>query len=810
MRESAQTVIVGAGVVGASLAYHLARLGRRDILVIDKGPWLDTGGSTYHAPGGVLQNSSSKLMAKAAQYTVELFRDATHRGERIVYQVGSLEVATTPRRMTELHRRRTSATSFGLEARLLSPEESAQLQILIDPGSILGSLHVPSDARVVPALMTAALAEWSGDAVEYLLETPVTDLLVERDRCVGVMTGRGPIRADEVVLATNVWGNALLGRLGIRYPLMAAEHLLTFSEPLDELAADRDTYCRMPMMRNQDMSMYMTQHYDSMNVGSYRHASILHESERVGDRAESPFTPEHFDVARKEAARILPALEGKGIARAINGYMAFTADNTSILGETSMPGLHVCLAAWITHAGGIGKTMAEWMTSGTTEWPWHEVWSRRFVGHEHTPAFYRHMVDRSYQQVYDILHPLVQPEHPRDVRTAPYHDRLLDLGGHCFTAAGWEVPQWYAANERLLDRYDARIPHRTGWEAENWSRLQGAEHLALRDGVGVFPISHFAQIEVSGPGALTWLQTMCAGNVDRAIGRIVYTAMLNGGGGFMSDLTVTRIAPDRWMVVTGAGGAPRDLAWLSRHLPEDGSVTVADVGSAWSGVALWGPKARHVLERVAAGDVSNAAFPYFRARRMDVGPVPCLLMRLSYAGELGWEMSCPTEYGRLLWDTIWEAGQEDDVFPLGSGAFNSLRIEKGYRATGTELTSDRTPLEAGLDFAVDFDSGPFCGRDALERQRSQGVTRKLACLVSEDPGAMALGKEPILRDGRALGYVTGADFGYSVGRFIAYGYLPHDDARPGTNVEVHYLDRRFAMTVDADPQFDPGMERLRA
>ncbi|MCB0186855.1 MAG: hypothetical protein KDE31_21460, partial [Caldilineaceae bacterium] len=418
-------------------------------------------------------------------------------------------------------------------------------------------------------------------------------------------------------------------------------------------------------------------------------------------------------------------------------------------------------------------------------------------------------VDRQYQEVYDIIHPLQQMEHPRNVRVAPYHQRLVEQGAHFHTSAGWEVAHWYEANARLLDEYDEQVPHRSGWAAQNWSRIQGAEHLALRDKVGLYNIANFTKIGVSGSGALAFLESIAANRIDRPIGTIVYTALCDASGGIKADLTITRLADERFLLLTGAGTGPADLAWLRLHAPTDGSVVIENLTSSFTGIALWGPQARAVLNAVAEEDVSNAAFPYFAARSLMLGTIPVLAARLSYAGELGWEIYCPSEFGLNLWDTLWEAGEAHGIFALGAGAFNSLRVEKGYRAVGSDLTTEYNPYEAGLGWAVRLQKGNFSGREALVNAKAS-VQRKLCCVTSTDPAAMALGKEPVFYEGKPIGYLTSVDYGYSVGKLVGYAYLPVEHTTEGTPLEVQYFDHRFPAIVDRDPQFDPAMVQLKS
>jgi len=399
-------------------------------------------------------------------------------------------------------------------------------------------------------------------------------------------------------------------------------------------------------------------------------------------------------------------------------------------------------------------------------------------------------------------------DRPRNLRLSPFHRRLEELGAHFIESAGWERPQWFAANEAGLTGQD--WPPRTGWAARHWSPIGGVEHSATRERVAMFDLTPFTKLEVAGPGALAYLQRLASNNMDQPVGKVTYTAMLNKRGGIECDLTVTRLSDTRFWVVTGGPVGMHDLAWLRHNAPTDGSVHITDLTSAYCCVGLWGPRARDVVEQVTDQDVSNAVFPYFTARRLHIGSVPALLVRVSYAGELGWEIYAPTEYGLALWDTLWEAGQPCGVTAAGGGAFESLRLEKGYRLWGVDIHPDYNPLEAGLGFAVRFKKGDFLGREALLRVKEQGLTRKLCALTFDDPCAITLGKEPILDGERTLGYVTSAAYGYTVGKSIAYGYLPIACADEGTRVEVEYFGRRYAATVAREPLYDSEGAKLRS
>lgn len=811
MQTHARLVIVGAGIVGCSIAYHLTQLGWRDIVVVDKGPLYETGGSSSHAPGLIFQTNYSKFMTQCAKYSVALYKDLVYNDTQCAYQVGGIEVAYTDARLRELHRKQSAALAYGLEGHVITPGEVANMVPVLDPSVIKGGYYVPTDTDVRGWYCAAALAEKaiaSGGASFYG-NVNVTDLQLVDGRCTGIITDQGTIQADNVLLATNVWASVLPEKVGLRFPILGVEHQYVITEPLPELAADKDLFVKHPIVRHQDFSGYYRQHGDCYGIGNYRHKSMMFEGGYVGAKAEREFTPEDFEIAKTAAEELFPALQGKAYTRKFNGFMAFSVDMGPIMGETDIPGLNVCLGVWVTHAGGVGKTMAEWMDSRTTEFAMHEGWSRRFQPHETTRSWMYARVDRQYQEVYDIIHPLQQMARPRNVRVAPYHQRLVEQGAHFHSVAGWEVAHWYEANAYLLEEYGDRVPHRSGWEAENWSRIQGAEHLALRDKVGLYNIANFTKLGVSGPGALAFLESIAANRIDRPIGTIVYTALCDASGGIKADLTITRLTAERFLILTGAGTGPADLAWLRLRAPTDGSVVIEDLTSSFTGVALWGPQARAVLSAVAEENISNEAFPYFTARSIMIGTIPALAARLSYAGELGWEIYCPSEYGLNLWDTLWEAGAPHGIFALGAGAFNSLRVEKGYRAVGSDLTTEYNPYEAGIGWAIRLKKGEFLGRDALVAAKSD-VQRKLCCVTSDVPTAMALGKEPVLADGKPVGYLTSVDYGYSVGKLVGYAYLPVGYTAEGTQLEVQYFDRRFPVVVSSDPQYDPAMTRLKA
>ena len=815
MQTKYRLIIVGAGIAGSSAAYHLAQLGWRDILVIDKGDLFEIDGSTSHAPGGMFLTNSSKMMVEFAKHSRQWYGELNDAAlaagsEPALFGVGGLEVAYTQDRMQDLQRRWGWAKSFGLDgAAVITPGEVTRLNPLVDPKVIHGAYWTPFDAvakgvRLLQAMAHAA--EIAGEGrVTFRGNTSVTDLITQDGRITGVQTDQGPIEAETVLWCTNIWGDVFTQKYGVRLPLMAAQHLYATTTPLPELKGET-VEVRHPLMRHQDHAMYYRQHFDCYGIGSYQHVPLMVDPKQLGKTAKLPFTPEHFTEGWKSTVELMPALEKTRLASEFNGMFAFTTDGYPIMGETRVKGLWSNVGLWLTHAGGAGKAIAQWMTYGDPGLDVREADIVRFQKHYYSKRYISARSAQNYDEVYDIIHPNEQITNPRNVRLSPFHARLLEQRGAMAQSAGWEVAQWYEENARLLEKYEDQIPQRTGWAARFWSPIQGAEHLAVREHGGLFNLAALAIIEVAGPGALNYLNRLAANQIDKPMDRLTYTALLNERGGIVADVTIVRRSHNKFWVLTGGGVLPHDLAWIEQHAPDD--VVVTDLSSAYTTIGLWGPKARDILASVAEGDISNEGFPYYTAKSIFVDAVPVYALRVSYAGELGWELYTPTEYALRLWDVLWEAGRPHDLILAGSGAFDSLRLEKGYRLWGADIHTDYNPYEAGIGWAVKLDKGDFLGREALVKAKADGVQRKLCAMTLTGDGAL-LGKEPIFNNGTKLGYVTSANHGYSIGKFIAYGYLPIKFAKPGTAVEIEFLGQRLPAEVCAEPLFDPKGARMR-
>jgi dimethylglycine oxidase len=814
MQDRAQTVIVGAGIVGASAAYHLAELGQADVLVIDRGPLFETGGSTSHAPGLAFQTNGSRTMCRIAQDSVRLYSELDVDGEPCWYGVGGIEVATSEARMAELHRRRGWARSYGIEdTELLTPEQTAKRIPLLDPSTILGSYLVPSDGIAKGVRIATALARRAGEkGAAFEGEVAVTGFDVAEGRVRAVLTDHGRIECERVLICAGIWGPTVGAMVGVPIPLLAVQHQLVWTDPLEELAGESREIVH-PILRHQDFAMYFRQREDHYGVGSYHHEPIATVQSELpspgGDLqpALMPFTPRDFDDAEAEAARLLPALAGTmrpaDPARSLNGMFSFTPDAGSIVGESArVRGVWICEAVWVTHAGGMGRQVAEWMATGGSSYDLAEADANRFYPFQTTPPYVLERGKQQYREVYDILHPLQQPGRPRGLRLTPFHQRHVELGAEFFTGAGWERPQWFDANKVLSG---AAWESRNGWSAQNWSPAVGAEHLATRERAALFDLTPYVKLDVEGRDALAFLERVCANRIGRRPGTVIYTSMLTPSGGIRCDLTVTRAGEESFMVVTGGGSGIHDLGWLRRQL-RDERVSIANMTDHRFCLGLWGPRARDVLDAVTDADLANDAFPYMTMRELAIGEVPAFAQRISYAGELGWELYGPIEMGARVWDLLWEAGVEYGLIAGGLGAFDSLRLEKGYRLWGQDITTEHDPFEAGLGFAVKMDKD-FQGREAF---RAKGEpAERLACMTLEDPDAVVMGKEPIWADGRLVSYVTSANYGYSIGRAIVYGYLPAELLNEGTSVEIEYFGDRLAANVAAEPLWDPAGARLR-
>jgi glycine cleavage system aminomethyltransferase T/glycine/D-amino acid oxidase-like deaminating enzyme len=804
--EAAQCVVVGGGVGGTSVAYHLARLGLRDVVLVEQHELTD--GTTWHSAGFVGQLRSTISQTRMIMYSTGLYaelerdtgRDPGWRG------VGGIRVATTPERVEELHRQASSATTYGLEMELLTPEQSRERLPLLDVEDVLAAAWMPGDGYLDPELLTAALGEGAGAAgVRFATGTTVTGFDVERGRVRAVHTDRGTIRAETVVICAGAASGVVGAMAGATIPVVPMRHQYVVTEPFDPPVGE------IPTVRDPDHIMYFRPEAGGLLVGGYSREPVTWDVDVPLAEPRTLFETdmERFAESWEGAQKRVPALRGAQLAKVVNGPEAFTPDGDFLLGETETAGVWVG-AGFCVHglagAGGVGKVLAEWIVDGRPEYDVASMDIRRFGGQYANRRLARAKALDSYSRYYDVVYPGEERDAARPLRTSPSYPRLQALGAAFGEKSGWERVNWFEPNAALGD--EALRPD--GWAGRFWSPAIAAESLAARDTAALFDQSSFSKLEVHGPRALEALSRLCANDVDRAPGTAVYTQLLNDGGGIEADLTVTRLAEDRFRVVTGTAFGRHDLAWIRRHLPDDGATVAEDVTSAHACYCLWGPLAREILQPLSDDDLSHEAFPFLRARAISVGNVPVFAQRITFVGELGWELYCPAEYGLGLWDLLWSAGREHGMLGGGYRAIDALRLEKGYRVWGADITPETTPDEAGLGFAVRIDKpGGFIGRDALVAAREAGGPQvRLRCLVLDDPRAVCLGNEPVRVDGTPVGRVTSGGYGCRVDRSIAYAYLPAG-ADVGTRVEIGVFGRWVGAEVAREPLYDPANDRVR-
>lgn len=800
MSKHFRTIIVGAGIVGVSAAWELAKLGRTDILVIDRAPLFETGGSTSHAPGGVFQNNASRTVSKLAQWTTAAFAEVSPAQAPTWFPTGSLEIATTPERWHDLKRKVGYARSWGLNARLLSPSETGELVPQLDTALILGSIHVAGDGMVrsVPTVeQIAKRAEALG--VVFQGETELLSVDMPNRIVRGIHTNRGEFTCEELVLCGGIWG-PLLGELtDTPIPLHPCAHPYIRTTPLTELEHLAGQQIVQPLWRHQDHSMYLWQDGNRMGVGNYRHDPVLVAASAIdNDRrhpAELDFDPVPMDPGVDEAMRLVPGLRDAGITDRVYGMFSFTVDAQAVVGEVATAsGLWTAMAIWVTHSTGTARALAQQMVAGDCELDMRELDVNRFAPHHASPRYIHARGWSQYAEVYDIIHPKYQISTPRGLRRAPWHAQQVALGAHFFESNGWERPQWFQANAGLpLPTSGTR---RDSWGSVEWSPIAGAEHMATREQAGLFDLSTFMRIEISGPNALAALEHLSCSNVDRPNGRVSYILLLNPHGGVESDVTVARMADDRFMIMAGSASGPRDLGWIENHLRDMSEVVVRDITPAWAAMGLWGPNALAILDQIVDEPLCLDEHPTYSARWIAIGSIPVLAIRMSYVGEEGFELHTSSEYGSALWDLVWNAGQPLGLIAAGGAAMDSLRLERGFLSLGTDLRAEYTPREGGLPFAIDKSRSDYIGADALASSRP---AKKLVTLLLAPDAPVPLGKEPILSGPDVVGYVSSANFGFSVGSPIALGYLPIDLAVPGTALSIEYFAETYRATV-ASPQ----------
>ena len=808
----ARVVIIGGGILGCSVAYWLTKMGETDVVLLEQHQLTD--GATWHAAGLVGQLRSSRNTTRMLEQSVEMYRGLEAETGQAVdwHETGSLRLACSPERVMELKRLTTMAKSFGLPMEVISPQRAQELFPLMSTTDVLAAAFLPTDGYIDPASVTQALAKGARMRGATICEqTKVVKIDVDGRRCTRVHTEstdgtESAIECEMVVNAAGMWGMEVGTLVGARVPAVAVEHQYLLSGPIEGYTPVE--LGKMPTMRDPDHLVYYKPDGPGLLVGGYEPDTIAFG---VDEKIPEPFQRKLFDPNFDRFAQLAelaqkrtPVLEQAGIRSLINGPIPYTADADFVMGrapELDNFYLATGFLYGIAAGGGAGKMMAEWMLEGR---PSLDLWPldvRRFAFHHTTRHFMRDRMVEMYAHHYKLSAPGSEKMTARGIRRSPLHDALAARDAVFGSRGGWERPNWFAPEGvEPVDRPSFGRP--------NWFEHVGAAHHAIRNGVGLIDQTSFAKFEITGPGALAAVQWLSVADMDKSVGTITYTQLCNERGGIECDLTMIRTAPDSWYVVTGAAFGAHDMGWIRANSPDDGSVVIRDLTSARAVINLCGPKSREVLQAVCEEDVSNDAFRYTRAREITIGSAPVLALRIGYTGELGWELHIPTEYAAHVYELLRAAGEPHGIVDAGYRTIDTMRMEKGYLYWSTDITPDTTPWEAGLGWRVNLNKGDFCGRDALVAQQEAGITRRL-CTFTLEQMAYPVSGEAIIADGTVVGFTTSANFGHTVGKPIAYGYLP-----------VELADRTdFVIEVYGEPipairhdraLYDPDNARLRS
>ena len=805
----ARAVVVGGGIVGCSVAYHLANLGWRDVVLLERRQL--SCGTTWHAAGLVGQLRSSHNLTRLASYGAVLYeRLEAETGQATGFRrSGSISVARSAERLTELKRGASMARCFGVDVEVISPREAGRLWPLMRTDDLAGAVWIPRDGRTNPIDTTLALAKGARNAGVTILENvTVTGIHRTNGAATGVSTDQGDIVSDVVVNCAGMWGREVGRMAAVNVPLHASEHFYIVTEPLAGVTRD------LPVLRDTDGYIYAREEVGGLLMGGFEPVAKPWATDGIPTDFGFSLLPEdweHFRVLMEQAIVRIPALETAPVRRHVNGPESFTPDNRYMLGEA--PELRNFFVAagfnsvGIASAAGAGKALAEWIVAGEPSMDLWDVDIRRFMPFQGNRRYLRERTTEVVGLLYAMHWPFRQPETARGVRRSVLHDRLAARGAGFGVVAGWERANWFSAagvEPRYIYTYGR----------QNWFPGAAAEHRAVRESAGLFDQSSLAKFLLEGPDATATLQRLCANDVDVAAGRIVYTQMLNRRGGIECDVTVTRLTADAYLVITIAAAATHDADWIRRGIG-DARVTLTDVTSAFTVLGVMGPRSREILSRLTNADLSNATFPFGTTCEIEVGYATVRATRITYVGELGWELHVPTEFAMGVYDDVVAAGEDLGLRHAGYHAMDSLRLEKGYRSWGHDIGGDDTPLEAGLGFAVSFKKSGFVGRDALLRQRETPLPRRLVMFTLDDPEPLLLGDEPIYRDGALVGRITSGAFGHTLGRSVGMGYVAHADGVDEAFLqagrwELEIATERFPATAQLEPPYDPKSTRVRS
>ncbi len=816
MRElpsTAKAVIIGGGIVGCSTAYHLGKLGWTDTVLLERNKL--TSGSTFHAAGLVGQLRTSANITQLLGNSVALYNTLeAETGLGTGWKMnGGLRLACNEERWTEVKRQATTAHSFGLDMHLLTPKEAQDLWPLMEIGDVVGAAFLPTDGQANPSDVTQALAKGARmSGVKIFEDTPVISIEVENGRIRAVITEQGRIECEIVICCAGQWTRTLAATVGVNVPLVSVEHQYMVTEKIEGVKSN------LPTLRDPDRLTYYKEEVGGLVMGGYEPNPIPWAVDGIPKGFHYTLLSsnfDHFEPIMELALGRVPALQTAGIKTLINGPESFTPDGNFILGEApELKNFYVGAgfnAFGIASGGGAGQALAEWVAKGEAPYDLWPVDIRRFGRPHFDTDWVRTRTLEAYSKHYTIAWPFEEHSSGRPCRRSPLYPRLKEQNACFGEKLGWERPNWFADaahGETPQDRYS--------YGRQNWFAAVGREHQATRERVAIFDQTSFAKFTVKGPDAEAALSWICANDIAKIPGSLTYTQMLNDRGGIECDLTVARLSQNEFYIVTGTGFATHDFNWIERNIPTGMNAQIVDVTSSNAVLALMGPKARDVLSAVTRSDVSNAAFPFGRAHRIGIAGCPVLALRVTYVGELGWELHLPVEYAINVYEALMQAGAEHGIVNAGYRAIESLRLEKGYRAWGSDIGPDHTPLEAGLGWAVKLRKNvPFKGRDAMAAQKEAGVKKMLACFTVDDPETILLGRETIYRNGERVGWLTSGGYGYTVGKSIGYGYVRRaagvtaDFVMEG-QYELEAANERVPARVHLAPLYDPKMERIKA
>ncbi len=807
---TAKAVIIGGGIIGCSTAYHLAKLGWTDTVLLERKKL--TSGTTFHAAGLVGQLRSNANITQLLGYSVDLYNKLEEEtGLGTGWKMnGGLRLACNEERWTEVKRQATTAHSFGLEMELLTPSEALELWPLMDISDLVGAAFMPTDGQANPSDITQALAKGARMAGASIFEdTKVTDLEVENGRIKAVITDQGRIECEKVIVCAGQWTRSFAKRFGVNVPLVSMEHQYMLTEPMGVPG-------NLPTLRDPDRLCYYKEEVGGLVMGGYEPNPIPWAVDGIPEGfhyslLDSNF--DHFEQIMEQALGRVPGLQTAGIKTLTNGPESFTPDGNFIIGEApELKNFFVGAgfnAFGIASGGGAGMVLAEWAKNGE---PPFDLWSadiRRFGRPHFDTDWVRTRTVEAYGKHYTMAWPYEEHDSGRPCRKSPLYDVLADAGACFGEKLGWERPNWFADTSRGETPKDVY-----SFGRQNWFEAVGREHKAARDAAVVFDQTSFAKFALKGPDAVAALNWICANNVDRPVGSLTYTQMLNDKAGIECDLTVGRVAHDEFYIVTGTGFATHDFNWISRNIPEGMNCQLFDITSSNAVLALMGPEARNILEKVTRDDVSNDGFRFGTIRTIGIAGCPVQALRVTYVGELGWELHLPVEYAEAVYAALMQAGRDHGLKNAGYRSLEALRLEKGYRAWGSDIGPDHTPFEAGLGWAVKLGKNiDFKGRAAAQAQKSGGVKKMLACFTV-DPDVVLLGRETIYRNGQRVGWLTSGGYGYTVGKSIGLGYVRNPDGVDADYVmsgdyELEVATERVRAQLHMKPLYDPKMLKVR-